>query len=77
MLLSGMQLLYQEGLNPVVVALLDDPIGDRDRLIWYLEARPEGPGEALQQGPRQGPQRAVEVLDRLGIKGRLSGVGRG
>jgi len=69
--------LHQKSLNPVVVALLVDPIGDGHRLLRHLEPLAEGPGEALQQGAGQGPQGAVEVLDRLGIEGHLAEVGRG
>ena len=68
--------LHKEGLNPVVVALLVDPIGDRHRLIWHLKSFAEGAGEALQLGPGQSPQAAVEVLDRLGIKGQVAGISR-
>jgi hypothetical protein len=70
-------LLHQERLNPVVVALLVDPIGDRHRFFWHLEPLAEGPGEALQLGAGERPQAAVEVLDGLGIEGCLAGVGRG
>ena len=70
-------MLYEKRLNPVVVRLLDDPISDRDCLVGHMEPLAEGPGEALQQGAGQSPQGAVEVLDRLGIKGRLSWVGLG
>ncbi len=69
--------LHQEGLNPAVMALLVDPIGDGHRLLGHLEPPAEGPGEALQEWARQGPQGAVEVLDRLGIEDHLAGVGRG
>jgi hypothetical protein len=69
--------LHQERLNPVVVAFLVDPIGDRHRLLGHLKPLAEGFGQALQQGAWQGPQSAVEVLDRLGIEGDLAGVGRG
>ena len=69
--------LHEEGLNPVVVALLVDPIGDGGSGLGHLEALAEGPGEALQEWPGQGPQGAVEVLDRLGIEGHLAEVGRG
>lgn len=68
---------HQKRLNPVVVALLVDPIGDGGSGLGHLEPLAEGPGEALQQGAGQGPQGAVEVLDRLGIEGPLAGVGRG
>jgi hypothetical protein len=61
--------LHEEGLYPVVVTLLVDPIGDGHRLVGHMEALAEGPGEALQQGAGQGPQGAVEVLDRLGYRG--------
>ena len=70
-------LLYEESLNPVVVALLVDPIGDGHRLLGNLEPFAEGPGEALQLGPGQRPQAAVEVLDRVGIEGLLAGISRG
>ena len=60
-----------------MVALLVDPIGDCHRFLWHLEPLAEGPGEALQPGPGERPQAAVEVLDGLGIQGRLAGVGRG
>jgi hypothetical protein len=60
-----------------VVALLDEPVRDRDRLLGHLEALAEGPGETLQQGPRQGTESAVKVLDRRGIEDQLARVGRG
>ena len=60
---------HQKRLNPVVVALLVDPIGNRHRSVGHLEPLAEGPGEALQQGPGQGPEGVVEVLDRPGILG--------
>ena len=69
--------MHQESLNPVVVALLVDPIGDGGSGLGHLEPLAEGPGEALQQGAGQDPQGAVEVLDRLGIEGHLAEVGRG
>ena len=69
--------LHEEGLNPVVVALLVDPIGDGGSGLGHLEALAEGTGEALQEWPGQGPQGAVEVLDRLGIEGHLARVGLG
>jgi hypothetical protein len=60
-----------------VVALLVNPIGDGHRLLGDLEPFAEGPGEALQLGPGQGPQAAVEVPDRFGIEGLLAGISRG
>jgi hypothetical protein len=36
--------LHQEGLNPVVVALLVDPIGDGGSGLGHLEPFAEGPG---------------------------------
>lgn len=69
--------LHQKCLNPVVVAFLVDPIGDRYRLLGHLKPLAEGPGEVLQPGAWQSPQGAVEVLDRIGIEGDLAGVGRG
>jgi hypothetical protein len=70
-------MLYQKCLNPVVVALLIDPVGDRHRLLGNLEPFAEGPGEALQLGPGQGPQAGVEVPDRVGIEGLLARISRG
>ena len=71
-------MLHQKCLNPVMVALLVDPIGDGHRLLGNLEPFAEGPGEALQLGPGQGPQAAVELLDRFGVEGLLAGIsGRG
>lgn len=70
-------LLHKERLDPVVVTLLQDPIGDGHCFLGHLEPLAEGPGEALQSGPGQGPQAVVEVPDRLGIEGLLAGVGRG
>jgi hypothetical protein len=60
-----------------VVALSIDPIGDGHRFLGHLEPFAEGTGEALQLRAGEGPQGAVEVLDRLGIEGRLAEVGRG
>ena len=68
---------HQKRLDPVVVTLLADPIGDGHRGLGHLEPFAEGPGQALQLRPGQGPESAVEVLDRLGIEGHLAGVGRG
>ena len=70
-------LLYEEGLNPVVVALLVDPIGDGHRVLGHLEPLTESPGEALQLRPGQGPQAGVEVPDRVGIQGLLAKISRG
>lgn len=69
--------LHKKRLDPVVVRLLDDPVSDGHCLVGHLEPLAEGPGETLQQGAGQGPQGAVEVLDRLGIEGRLTRVGWG
>jgi len=69
--------LHEEGLNPVVVALLVDPIGDGHCLLGHLGPLAEGPGEVFQQRAGKGPQGAVEVLDGLGIKRHLAGVSRG
>jgi hypothetical protein len=68
---------HEEGLNPVVVALLVDPIGDGHCFLRNLEPLAEGPGEALQSRAGQGPQAAVEVLNRVGIEGLLAGISRG
>ena len=68
---------HQKRLNPVVVALLIDPIGDGHRLVGNLEPLAEGPSEVLQLGPGESPQAGVELLDRLGIEGLLAGISRG
>jgi len=70
-------MLHQKCLNPVVVALLVDPIGDGHRLLGNLEPLAESPGETLQLEPGQGPQTGVEMLDRAGIEGLLAGISRG
>ncbi len=75
--LAHLSVRHKEGLNPVVVALLIDPVGDRHRRLGNLEPLAEGPGEALQLGPGERPQAGVEVLDRLGIEGLLTGVSLG
>ena len=41
-------LLHQEGLDPVVMTLQADPIGNGDGGLGYLEPLAEGPGEAFQ-----------------------------
>jgi hypothetical protein len=43
---------HQKRTGPVVVTLLADPIGDGYCCVGHLEPLAEGPGEALQQGPR-------------------------
>ena len=68
---------HQKRFDPVVVTLLQDPIGDGGCGFGHLEPPAEGPGEALQLGPGQGPQAGVEVLDGLGIEGLLAGISRG
>ena len=75
--MTHLPLLHQKCLNPVVVALLIDPVGDGHRLVGNLEPLAEGPSEVLQLGPGESPQGGVELLDRLGIEGLLAGVGRG
>ena len=68
---------HQKRLDPVVVALLVDPIGDGHCGVGYLEPLAEGPGEAFQQRPGESPEGVVEVLDRLGIEGHEARLGRG
>ena len=53
----------QKRLNPVVVALLVDPISDRHRFLGHLKPLMEASGEAVQE--RSG--RARRVLWRSGI----------
>ena len=48
--------LHQKGFDPVVVALLQDPIRDGSGLLRHLEPLAERLGEALQEGSRQRPQ---------------------
>jgi hypothetical protein len=75
--LASLSVRHKKGLNPVVMALLVDPIGDGHRFLWNLEPFAEGPGEALQLGSGERPQTAVQVLDRFGIEGLLAGVSLG
>jgi len=67
---------HQKRLDPVVATLLADPIRDGHRCVGHLEPLAERPGEAVQQGPEEGPQGVVQVLDRLGIEGHQARVGR-
>ena len=78
MLLCRAQLAvrYQKRLNPVVVALLADPIGAGDSGLGHLEPVAEGPGEAFQQGRGEGFGRVVQLLERLGIEGHEARLGR-
>ena len=68
---------HQKRLDPVVVTLLADPIGDGYCCVGHLEPLTERPGEALQQRPGEGPERVVKLLDRFGIKRHLTWVGWG
>jgi len=67
--------LHQEGLNPVVMALEGDPIGDGDGAVGYLEPPPETLGEGVEQRPGQAAQGAVKLLDGVGRQGHLGGFG--
>ena len=61
--------LYQKRFDPVVVTLLQDPIGDRRGLLRDGEALAESLGEGLQQGPRELADGAVQRADRGRIEG--------
>ena len=50
--------LHKERLNPVVMTLLADPIGDGDGSLGHLKPLPESPDEALQHQPGQSPKGA-------------------
>ena len=57
-------MLHEEGLDTVVVALLDDPIGNRRGPLGDGEALAEPLSQGLQQGPRQAADGAVQTADR-------------
>jgi hypothetical protein len=65
-------MLHQKGLNPVVMALERNPIGDGDGAVRHLEAPPETLGEGVEQRPGQAAQGAVQLLDGLRRQGNLS-----
>jgi len=75
--MTHLPLLHQKCLNPVVVALLIDPIGDGHRLVGNLEPLTKGAGEVLQLGFGESTQAVVEVPDRVGIERLLAGISRG
>jgi hypothetical protein len=66
---------HQKRLDPVVVALEGDPIGDRDGALRHLEAPPDPLGEGVEQRPGQAAQGAVQLLDGVGRQERLSRFG--
>ena len=43
--------LIEEGLDPVVMAVEGDPIGDGDGAVGHLEEPPEALGEGVEQRP--------------------------
>jgi hypothetical protein len=60
--------LHQEGFDPVVKTPLADPITIRWGIGWHLEALAERLVKALQGGPGQRTDGAVELVDRGGIQ---------
>ena len=60
---------HQKSLNPVVMALLRDPIGDCCGLLRDGEALAEALGKAFQQGTGQLANGAVECADCGRIEG--------
>ena len=61
-------MLHQKCLDPIVVTLLHDSIGDRCGPFRDGEALAEALGEGLQQWARQLPDGAVQLADRVRIK---------
>ena len=60
--------LHNEGFDPVVMTPLADPISNRRGVGRDLEALAERLGEALQGGPGQRADGAVELMNRGGIQ---------
>ena len=60
--------LHQEGFDPVVMTPLADPICNRRGIGRHLEALAERLGEALQGGPGQRTDGAVELVNRGAIQ---------
>ena len=54
---------HQKSLDPVMVAPLADPIGDRCSLFRHLKALAERLGEALQSRAWQSPNGGEDLLD--------------
>ena len=67
-------MLHEEGLDPVVVTLLDDPISDRRGLLRDGEALAESLGEGLQHWPGQLADGAVQREDGGRIEGEQSRI---
>jgi hypothetical protein len=67
---SGALVLHQKGLNPVVVALLANPIRDGAGLRRHLEPLAEGLGESFQLGLRKVANGGVNLPDRGAIEGQ-------
>tara|TARA_R110000772_G_scaffold32761_2_gene80013 strand:+ start:995 stop:1234 length:240 start_codon:yes stop_codon:yes gene_type:complete len=75
---SGCELvLYQKGLDPVVMPALADPISDRVVLGGHLEPLAERLGEPLQDWPGESPDRVAELVDGGWIERRQAWIGRG
>jgi hypothetical protein len=62
--------LHQEGLDPVVVSLLANPIRDGGGLLRDLKPLAEGLGESLQLGLRKAANGGVNPPDRGAIEGQ-------
>ena len=69
-----LRVLHQVGLNPVVVPLLQDPIGDGSGIFRYLKPLAEGFGEALQHRPGQTAQGGEDLAGGGRVEGREAGI---
>ena len=69
--------LHQKGFDPVVMALLQDPIRDGSGLLRHLEALAERLGEALQHRPGQTAQGAEDLADDGRVERGEAGVDAG
>jgi len=68
---------HQKRLNPVVVAPLANPIGDRGGVFRHLKALAERLGEALQSRFGQSPHGGQDLLDHGRVEGLQAHLGRG
>ncbi len=65
-------MLHQPGFDPVVVLLLQDPIGDGGGIGRDLKAVAEGLAETLPQGSGQPTDGGLQLLDDGRLEGPLT-----
>lgn len=70
-------MLHHERLDPVVMLLLEDAIGNRGGIDRHLETFAEGLGESLQLRLGQTAQGGQDLADDGRVKGHQAGVAAG